>query len=315
MKNNLQKIALPGDIKPMLATSTDKPFNSKDWIFEVKWDGYRVISKKYKNNVTLTSRNLKSFDKLFPQIKKYLGSIKGNFVIDGEAVVLDESYKPDFQKIQNYKKTGNGIIVYYVFDLLWLNGYNTESLPVTDRKQLLKELLTETENIFFSDHIVNYGIKLFNEVKKIKGEGIIAKKADSLYFENTRSQNWLKIKTEETLDAVICGYTEPRGSRKFFGALILGVYYKDRLLYIGHTGTGFNNNNQLNIFNLLKRNVIKISPFETPPKPNAPVTWLKPVLVCEVKYSQITNDGILRHPVFLRIRDDKNAEEVSLNSQ
>lgn len=314
-KNNLQKIPFPGDIKPMLATLTDKPFNSRDWIFEVKWDGYRVISKKYKNTVTLTSRNLVSFDKLFPTIKKNLGSIKGNFVIDGEAVALDDSNKPDFQKIQNYKKTGIGTIVYYVFDLLWLNGYNTETLPVTERKQLLRELIPETDNIFYSDHTINNGIQLYKEVKKLKIEGIIAKKADSLYYENTRSQSWLKIKTEETLDAVICGYTEPRGSRKYFGALILGVYNKGRLIYIGHTGTGFNYTNQLSVFNLLKRYEIKVSPFEVPPKPNAPVTWLKPVLVCEVKFSQITNDGILRHPVFLRMRDDKKAEEVSLNTQ
>lgn len=313
--NKLKKTPFPGDIKPMLATLTDKPFNSNAWIFEVKWDGYRVISKKYNNNVALSSRNLISFDKLFPTIKKNLASVKGNFVLDGEAVALDESNRPDFQLIQNYKRTGRGTIVYYVFDLLWLNGYNTETLPVIERKHLLKELLPDTENIFYSDHIVNNGIKLFKEVRKLKIEGIIAKKASSEYYENTRSHNWLKIKTEETLDAVICGYTEPRGSRKYFGALILGVYDNDKLIYIGHTGTGFNYTDQLTVFNLLKKYAVKKSHFEKSPKPNAPVTWLKPAVVCEVKYSQVTNEGVLRHPVFMRIRDDKKPEEVTLVSQ
>lgn len=313
--NNLTKAPFPVNIKPMLATLSDKAFNSKEWIFEIKWDGYRVISKKSKNSVSLTSRNLISFDKLFPSISRSVKNIKGDFVIDGEAVALDENNRPSFQQIQNYMKTGKGNVVYYVFDLLWLNGYSTEMLPVTQRKELLKELLPDSPNIFYCEHIDENGIKLFKEVKKMEIEGIIAKKADSLYYENTRSPSWLKIKTVQAMEAVICGYTEPRGSRKYFGALILGVYNNKKLTYIGHTGTGFSHLNQLSVFNTLKKHAVKASPFTHPPKPNAPVTWLKPKLVCEVKFSQITNDGILRHPVFMKLRDDKKAEEVTLRSQ
>ncbi|NOS85770.1 MAG: ATP-dependent DNA ligase, partial [Ignavibacteria bacterium] len=307
--NDLLKVPFPGNIKPMLATLADKPFNSKEWIFEIKWDGYRVISKKRKNSTALNSRNLTSFDALFPSIKRSLKYIKGDFVIDGEAVALDETGRPNFQQIQNYRKTGHGNVIYYVFDLLWLNGYNTEVLPVTERKELLKELLPETDNIIYCEHTVNNGISLFKEAKKLKIEGIIAKKSDSLYYENTRSQNWLKIKTDQALEAVICGFTEPRGSRKYFGALILGVFNKGKLTYIGHTGTGFNHLNQKSVFNLIKKYAVKNSPFDKAPKPNAPVTWMKPELVCEVKFSHMTNDGILRHPVCMRLRDDKKAEE------
>lgn len=314
-KHNLTKIPFPGDVKPMLAVLTDKPFNSKEWIFEIKWDGYRVISKKKRNKVTLSSRNLTSFDLLFPSIREALKKIDGDFVIDGEAVAIDEDDRPNFQQLQNYRKTGIGNIVYCVFDLLWLNGYSTEDLTVIKRKELLKELLPETENILYCGHVAESGVKLFKEARKLKLEGIIAKKSDSHYYEDTRSSNWLKIKTEETLDAVICGYTEPRGSRKFFGELILGVFNKDKLTYIGHTGTGFNRLNQRAVYNLMQKYAARSSPFTKPPKPNAPVTWLRPKLVCEVKFSHMTDDGILRHPVFMRIRDDKEAEDVTLGGQ
>ena len=313
--NRLTKTPFPENIRPMLATLYDKPFNSKEWIFEIKWDGYRVISKKRKNTTSLNSRNLNSFDNLFPGITRSLKKIKGDFVIDGEAVAIDESNRPSFQQIQNHHKTGQGNIVYYVFDLLWLNGYSTELLPVTQRKELLKELIPGLDNILYCEHIAESGVELFKEVTKLNIEGIIAKKADSRYYENTRSQSWLKIKTEHTIDAVICGYTEPRGSRKYFGALILGVFNAGKLTYIGHTGTGFNFSIQQKIFSILKKHSAAKSPFTNPLKPNAPVTWLKPRLVCEVKFSQLTKDGILRHPVFLRMRDDKEAEEVTFVSQ
>lgn len=313
--DSLLKVPFPGEIRPMLAVLSDKPFNSKEWIFEIKWDGYRVIAKKKNRTAALSSRSLNSFDRLFPEIKKALQMVKGDFVIDGEAAAMDDNGRSNFQQLQNHLKTGKGNIVYCVFDLLWLNGYSTEMMPVTERKELLRDLINGFDNIIYSEHIQNNGIKLFREAKKLRFEGIIAKKADSLYYENTRSNSWLKIKTENTIDAVICGYTEPRGSRKYFGALLLGVYINNMLIYIGHTGTGFNGSNQKPLFALMQKYISAISPFEIVPKPNAPVTWLKPALVCEVKFSHMTNDGILRHPVFLRMRDYKAAEEVTLSSQ
>lgn len=147
----------------------------------------------------------------------------------------------------------------------------------------------------------------------MKLEGMIAKKADSLYIENQRSSDWLKIKFTNTDEAIICGLTEPRGSRESFGALILGKYTDGRLTYCGHTGTGFNNESLKQLYDRLQKMVIKTSPFETVPTTNMPVTWTKPELVCEIKYSEITNDGMYRHPVFLAIREDKEPEEIQLN--
>jgi bifunctional non-homologous end joining protein LigD len=311
----LKKVPFPGNIKPMLATLTDKPFSSPEWIFEIKWDGYRVIAKRKGKTVSLTSRNLLSFDIKFAPIKKALSALEDDVVLDGEVVAVDENSKPSFQRLQNYAKTGEGNIVYYVFDVLWYKGYSTEELPVIERKELLKGLLPEMLNVYYCEHIVEDGINLFKQAKKLGLEGIIAKKADSKYYEDSRSKSWLKIKTVQAIEAIICGYTEPRGSRKYFGALILGVYEKKKLVYIGHTGTGFNYSNQKEVFNMLQKHVSPRSPFEESPKPNAPVTWLKPKLVCEIKYSEMTGDRILRHPVFMRMRDDKKPAQVTFNSQ
>lgn len=308
----LERVPFPTAVKPMLATLTDKPFNSREWIYEIKWDGYRTISHIKGSKISLASRNLLSFDKKFPAIQKALKAVKKDVVLDGEVVAVDENNNPSFQHLQNYTKTGIGTIVYYVFDLLWYKGYSTESLPVITRKEMLKELLPEIENVFYCEHIEEKGIELFKQAKSIGLEGIIAKHAESKYYEDSRSKSWLKIKTENAMEAVICGYTEPRGSRKYFGALILAVYNRGKLLYIGHTGTGFNYSNQKAVYDKMQKYVIKSSPFENPPKPNQPVTWLKPKLVCEVKFSHLTHDKIMRHPVFMRMRDDKKPEEVTL---
>lgn len=312
---SLNKAPFPGPIKPMLATLTDKPFNSKDWIYEIKWDGYRAVTRKKGNTVSLASRNLLSFDEKFHTIKKALKAFKGDMVLDGEIVAVDEENKPSFQKLQNYQRTGIGNIVYYIFDLLWYKGYNIESAPLFERKSLLKSVIPETDNIFYCDHIEENGTDLFKEARLMGLEGIIAKRADSRYYEDTRTKDWLKIKSVSALEAVICGYTEPRGSRKYFGALILAVYDKGKLKYIGHTGTGFNYSNQKQVYTLMQKYVTDKPPFENPPKPNSPVTWMKPKMVCEVKYSEVTEEGILRHPVFMRLRDDKKSEEVTLKSQ
>lgn len=305
----------PEIVKPMLATLGDKPFDSSSWIFEVKWDGYRAITRKKGKEVFLTSRNQLSFDNKFSSIRDSLKSITGSAVLDGEVIAIDDDGKPSFQKLQNFQKTGIGTIAYYVFDLLWYKGYSLKELPVTERKEVLESMLPKMENVFYCEHIETKGKELFRHAKKLGLEGIIAKEKSSKYYENSRSAGWLKIKTVEAMEAVICGYTAPRGSRKFFGALILGVYDKKELVYIGHTGTGFNYSNQEDTFRMLQKYVSSSSPFAHPPKPNAPVTWLKPKLVCEVKYSEMTDDRILRHPVFMRMRNDKKPQEVTFSSQ
>lgn len=299
----------------MLAKSFDKAFDYKDWIFEIKWDGYRAIADLSKDDPLFYSRNGISFLSKFQKISRDFDSQQHKMIIDGEIVAYDDQGKPSFQLLQQIGDNPDLALVYQVFDLLWLNGHSTEDLPLLQRKELLKEALVETDVIKYCDHIPEKGINFFEQMKKMKLEGMIAKKADSFYIENHRTTDWLKIKFSDTDEAIICGFTEPRGSRKNFGALILGKYIDGKLIYCGHTGTGFNSTTLKEMYQRLEKLIIKKSPFEIIPKTNMPVTWVQPELVCEIKYSEITKDGIFRHPVFLAIREDKEPEEVNNSSE
>jgi bifunctional non-homologous end joining protein LigD len=231
-------------------------------------------------------------------------------VLDGEIVVVDDRGHPDFQLLQNYQKSGSGHLIYYVFDLLHFQGHDLTGLPLLRRKELLKKILPSVPKIKFSDHVVQDGV-LFFDVVKAKGlEGIVAKHAQSAYQQGKRSRQWLKVKTQLTQEGVIAGFTEPRGGRKCFGALVLGVFKGDALIYIGHSGGGFGAKDLAEIREKLDPLVQTACPFEAEPQTNMPVTWVKPELVCEIALSGWTEDGIMRHPVFLRLREDKAAGEV-----
>ncbi|MEY8761204.1 DNA ligase D [Chryseobacterium tongliaoense] len=295
----------------MLTKTFEKAFDDKDWVFEIKWDGYRAITDLRNDTPLFYSRNGISFLSKFEKISRDFDQQKHEMVLDGEIVAYDDEGRPSFQLLQQIGDNPNLALVYQVFDLLWLNGHSTEDLPLIQRKELLKEALTETDVIKYCDHMPERGIDFFNQMKKMKLEGMIAKKSDSIYLENHRSSDWLKIKFTNTEETIICGFTEPRGSRKGFGALILGKYIDGKLTYSGHTGTGFNSESLQQLHERLEKMVIKKSPFENIPKTNMPVTWVKPELVCEIKYSEITKDGIFRHPVFVAIREDKDPEEIA----
>lgn len=295
----------------MLAKSFEKPFDDEEWIFEIKWDGYRAIADLSHDDPLFYSRNGISFLSKFGKVAEDFGSQKYKMILDGEIVAYNDQGRPDFQLLQQIGDHPELALVYQVFDLLWLNGHSTEDLSLLERKELLKEALTETELIKYCDHIPEKGIAFFEQMKKMKLEGMIAKKADSRYIENHRTTDWLKIKFTNTDEAIICGFTEPRGSRERFGALILGKFTDGALTYCGHTGTGFNKESLKQLYQQLEPLIVKTSPFETIPKTNMPVTWTKPELVCEIKYSEITKDGIYRHPVFLNLREDKEPEEIS----
>ncbi|MCY0978788.1 DNA ligase D [Chryseobacterium wangxinyae] len=295
----------------MLAKPHEKAFDDEDWVFEIKWDGYRAIADLSKKQPLFYSRNGISFLSKFDKVSNDFGNQKHKMILDGEIVAFDENGKPSFQMLQQIGDNPDLALVYQVFDLLWLNGHSTEELPLLQRKELLKDALVETDVIKYCDHIPEKGIEFFDQMKEMQLEGMIAKKADSQYLENSRSTDWLKIKFTNTEEVIICGFTEPRGSREGFGALILGKYIDEKLTYSGHTGTGFNNESLHALHQRLLKLVTKNSPFEETPKTNMPVTWIKPELVCEIKYSEITNDGIFRHPVFVAVREDKNPEEVN----
>jgi bifunctional non-homologous end joining protein LigD len=302
--------AMPHGIQPMLATPVTKPFDHPDWIFEVKWDGYRAVAEVRDGGVSLYSRNGISFDKKYFPIAESLRKFGFDAVLDGEIVVVDDQGRPDFQALQHYQDSGSGHLLYYVFDLLHFRGHDLTGLPLLRRKELLKKILPSAPKIRFSDHVWKEGV-LFYAVSKEKGlEGIVAKHSQSVYETGKRSRQWLKVKSRLTQEGVIVGFTEPGGSRKYFGALVLGVFEGDELIYIGHLGGGFTANNLRDIRERLDPLIQEECPFTLKPETNTPVTWVKPELVCEVALSGWTGDGVMRQPVFLRLREDKTAREV-----
>jgi bifunctional non-homologous end joining protein LigD len=296
----------------MFAGETENSFDDKDWLFEIKWDGYRAIAEKNHNDILLYSRNGLNFLPTYPIVADQLKNIKEDVIIDGEIVVLNDEGQPDFQLLQYYSENKNRPIQYYIFDLLKLNGHDTTGLSLLERKELLQKIIPKNEVIKYSDHILEHGKSFFSVSKEKNLEGIIAKKINSKYYPGKRTGEWLKIKHHKTQEAIIAGYTQPAGGRKYFGALILAVKDGKKLKYIGHTGTGFNYTSLKEMYNTLQPLVQEKSPFDEKVKTNMPVTWVKPELICEVKYSEVTSDGKLRHPVYLHLRADKNINEVNM---
>ncbi len=298
-------------IKPMLASIYDEPFDGNDWIFEIKWDGYRAVAEVSKGEVKLYSRNGLSFLRLYPAVANELSKIRETAVFDGEIVVLNENNKPDFQKLQQYDHNPKLPILYYVFDCLSYRGQSIMNLPLVERKEIARKALGKSKIVRYSDHVSECGIEFFSKVVEMDLEGMIAKRASSLYHPGKRTREWLKIKNHNTQEAVIAGYTAPRGSREYFGALILGIYEGKKLKYIGHTGTGFTSAILRDVYATLKPLVRGTSPFSEKISVNSPVTWVEPRVVCNIKYTEMTNEGILRHPVFMGLRVDKAAKEAN----
>jgi bifunctional non-homologous end joining protein LigD len=304
------KEKLTSYFKPMLATLADSPFDNTDWIYEIKWDGYRAIAEVQNSEVKLYSRNGLSFKTLYPTVAQALQKMRKDVVLDGEIVFINESGKPDFQKLQQYGETKRGHLIYYVFDCLQINGKSITHLPLIDRKRLLKDLLPKSDTIKFADHLQGNGIEFFNTAAAMDLEGIIAKRGSSIYTPGKRSPDWLKIKHHNIQEAIIAGYTEPRGSRSYFGALILAIRKNNILTYIGHTGTGFTQAILKDVYAKLQSLTRSDSPFKTKVPVNTKVTWVEPKLVCNIKFTEVTQGGILRHPVFMGLRIDKVGKEV-----
>lgn len=304
------KAQVPHHIKPMLAESIDEPFDNPDWIFEMKWDGYRMIAEISSGKIELYSRNNQPFTEKFAQIAESLKKFPTSAVLDGEGVVLDASGHPKFQWLQDYPSSNHGELVYYVFDILYYDGHDTTHLPLLKRKELLKKVLPPLPHVLYSEYIENTGKAFFEAAKKLGVEGIMAKNTKSIYRQGVRNREWLKIKTSHRQEAVIAGFTRPKGGRKYFGALVLGVYKGDRLEYIGHTGGGFDDK----ALQSMHKKLIKLrqdkNPFEYAIETNAPVTWVKPQLVCEVSFAQWTADHHMRQPIFVGLRPDKKPVDV-----
>jgi bifunctional non-homologous end joining protein LigD len=300
-------------VEPMKAQLTDQPaFDSDDWIFEIKWDGYRAIAEVNKSGNKLYSRNGLTFDKAYPKVFDALKSIKKNVIIDGEIVVFDEKGKPNFQKLQNYQNKDRYQIQYFVFDIIELDGEPLTNLDVIARKEKLRNTLPHSDIIKYCDHVDGDGRMLFKEMQKMGFEGMIAKRKSSKYYIGKRTNDWLKIKNVQTQEAIIVGFTEPKGSRSSFGSLLLAVKNKSKLVSIGNVGTGFTDKSLKELHTKLKKIIRKTSPLDVQIKETPDITWVDPVLVCNVKFTEITDDGSIRHPVFQGLRVDKSTNEVEL---
>jgi bifunctional non-homologous end joining protein LigD len=310
-KSNAKKVPLVFH-KPMLAGLTEKPFDDADWVFENKYDGYRTLALINEDDVQLFSRNQISFTNNFKAITEDLKKLSHQAILDGEVVVEDKLGRSDFQLLQNYLKTGKGSIKYYVFDILNLDGNDTTKLTLLERKELLKMLLSKSSfsHTLYSDHIKEKGIDFLGLAAKKKSEGIIAKRADSLYHIGKRTGDWLKIKLSQQEEAIIIGITEPKNSRTYFGALLLGQYEGKTLKFIGKCGTGFTQQTLKEMHTKFAPYFIDKSPLDEKLPLRDTIQWIKPKFICQVKFSEWTQDNHLRQPVYLGLRIDKNIKEV-----
>ncbi len=294
-------------MKLMLATLIEEPFNKEGWLFEIKWDGYRA--RAYKNKeVKLISRGNQAYNARFPEIVQALAKLPGRFILDGEIVILGKKGRSQFQLLQRNEGTAH----YYLFDILSFEGKDLTRLPLIDRKKILKKLLSavRSSRLRFNSHVETQGKAFFARAKKKGYEGVVAKKADSTY-QFRRSKDWLKIKSGRRQEAVIGGFTEPKGGRTRFGALLVGVYKKGKkLVYAGHVGGGFDRKRLEDVYAQLRKIITPVCPFAQKPRTHTPATWVKPKLICEVAFAEWTDDGIMRMPIFKGMRSDKKPREV-----
>lgn len=309
-------------IQPMLAKIEDKPFNSKEFIFEVKWDGERIIAVYEKNRISFFTRNKKEIAFRYPEIANELPHALKNqsVVLDGEIVVLDKKGVSSFPALQNriglndkdeIESWSKKLPVYFmVFDLLKVGNQSLFEMPLIERKEKLKSVLAETKHIKLPDYIFEKGVNFYKAAEKKGLEGIIAKKKTSQYFPGKRSADWLKIKIANEQEFVIGGFTFGAGSReKYFGALLVGYYQNGKLVYAGNVGTGFDEKILMDLTNKMSKIKTDKSPFE-----NLPIakntTFVKPQLVGQFKFREWTPDAKLRQPVYLGLRFDKKPKEV-----
>ena len=323
------KRPMPTAIHPMLAESIDKPFDGPEWLFEIKWDGYRAVAFIENGKVRLVSRNQNELTARYPELKDMAQFVKGkNVILDGEVVALDDEGKASFSLMQQrtgFRPGGKRAtakadvpVLYYAFDLLYLDGEDWRKVPLEERKRKLQSIVKTGDSLRYSDHYEEQGKSLF-EVARSKGlEGIVAKKRESVY-EERRSREWLKIKIRHRVECVVGGFTEPEGSRTHFGSLVLGLYDKQgQLIHVGQAGSGFNQKSLGEIWKTLQKLETKKNPFHGEVEALRKVSWVKPELVAEIEYAEWTggtNEGSgpkLRAPVFLGLRDDKDPKECLL---
>lgn len=312
-----RKAPMPAAVSPMLATLLERPFSDPNWLFEIKWDGARTLAWIEDGQVRLRSRAGNEVTHQYPE----LGSLPQHVsarraLLDGEIVVLDEKGRSEFERMQqrmNVQRPSPDLISrypvsYYLFDLLYCDGYDLREVPLVDRKHFLRRILSPTREFRFSDHQVERGKELFELARQQDLEGIVGKRIDSFYS-SSRSQSWVKIKATKTLDAVIGGWTAPRGSRSHLGSLLLGLYQGKALRFVGHAGSGMDEKTLGLLMKNLRELGIDRCPFDKVPETNEQPFWAKPELVAHVRFIGWTQELRLRAPVFVALRSDKKPEE------
>ncbi len=319
-----QRAEMPGVIHPMLATLVEEPFDNEDWLFEIKWDGYRAIAYIDDGSVRLVSRNGNELTGQFPELQSLGDHFRGErAVIDGEIAAIDDEGRPSFSLMQQ-RAGGIGTrrtapdhsipIVYYAFDLLYADGYNLMRVDLEKRKEALAAMLKTDALIRYSEHFVGDGKNLYHAAQERRLEGIVAKRRNSCYIQK-RSRDWLKMKVTRRQEAVIGGYTEPRGSREHFGSIVLGLYDdKGRLIAVGQAGSGFTAKTHEDMWQRLKKLETSKNPFHGKVESDRKAHWVKPELVAEIKFTEWTHEGQsggvkMRAPVYEGLREDKDPKE------
>jgi bifunctional non-homologous end joining protein LigD len=294
----------------MLATLTDKPFDDPDWVFETKWDGFRLMAEIKDGSVALYSRNLIDLSSRYPSICGALRKIEGFAVLDGELVALDAQGRSRFQLLQNAEREKVRLL-YCVFDLLYRGDEDLRGRPLIERKERLEKLLPKDKLLHYSTHVWGNGIAAFKRAARAGEEGVMAKLSTSRYYSGERTREWLKVKASLGQEVVIVGFTAPRKSRQYFGSLLLAVREGKAWRYVGRAGTGFNRDTLKSLHALMVPLVTATKPVAEKVPDAANTTWIKPKLVGEVKFTEWTAKGEMRHPVFLGLRADKKATDVT----
>jgi bifunctional non-homologous end joining protein LigD len=312
-------------VELMLAETAEKPFTREGWLFELKLDGYRLLAARDGADVRLLSRNHNDLTETFPELALAFEALPfDSFILDGEVVALDDAGRPSFQRLQQRGRLRNAKeiklatvdvpVTYYAFDLLAFGGYDLRPLPLAARKTVLQRVVPALGTIRYVDHIEREGEQLFSQTERMGLEGLMAKKADSTYRAG-RSGLWLKMRAARTDDFVVVGFTAPKGSRTGLGALHLAQFQGKALVYSGRVGSGFSDRDLAKLRKELEAKQRATAPCERVPADAKGSTWVEPELVCEVRFTEWTDDGLLRQPVFLRWRDDKRPEDCVGNSR
>jgi bifunctional non-homologous end joining protein LigD len=310
-----RRSALPALIAPALMTLVDRPPDGEQWLFEIKYDGYRMVARIERGKARIYSRNGKEWTNAFSSVADALAAlpVKSSW-IDGEVCALDAQGRTSFQALQSALATHGSGLTYFAFDVVYRNGYDLRKVPLTERKALLREIIGKgTDVVRLGPEVSGAGDEFFRQACALGLEGIVCKRVDSSYGAGVRTRDWVKVKCTKRQEMVIGGYTEPQGARNGFGALLLGVYADGKLLYAGKVGTGFNAKMLESMYPMLRKIERDTPAFSNPPRgfEAKGAHWVKPVLVGEVAFTEWSNDGALRHPSFQGLRPDKKAQEVA----